>query len=139
MSYSKFDLFNLAAGVDDTRLSVRFAVKNTGDHAGKYVAQVYVSAVGGAAAGGWEAPKRLCGFKKLTLQPGESADVSLSIEPRMLAVYDAAGRSWVIEDGDYDVSLSTGGRSAVTHTRVHVSRQILHDQTAQYPQVLPLE
>jgi beta-glucosidase len=137
LSYSQIDLSNLAAGVDDTRLSVGFAVKNTGERAGRYVAQVYVSAVGGAAAGSWEAPKRLCGFRKLTLQPGESADVRLNVEPRMLAVYDTAGKSWVIEDGDYDVSLSTGGRSAVSHAQVHISRQILHDQTAQYPQVLP--
>jgi beta-glucosidase len=113
-------------------------VKNTGDRSGKYVAQVYVSPLGGAAAAGWEAPKRLCGFKKVTLQPGESTAVNLSVEPRMLAVYDAAGKSWVIEDGDYDVSLSSSARSAVTHTQVHISRQILHDQTAQYPQVLSL-
>ena len=138
LSYTRFDLLNLAAEVNDKRLSVRFDVKNTGDRAGKYVAQVYVSPLGGAAAAGWEAPKRLCGFKKVTLQPGESTAVNLSVEPRMLAVYDAAGKSWVIEDGDYDVSLSSSARSAVTHTQVHISRQILHDQTAQYPQVLSL-
>jgi beta-glucosidase len=138
LSYTRFELLNLAADVDDKQLSVRFAVKNTGDRAGKYVAQVYLSPLGGAAAGGWEAPKRLCGFKKVALQPGESTAVSLSVEPRMLAVYDAAGKSWVIEEGDYDVSLSAGDRSTVTHAQVHIPRQILHDQTAQYPQVLPI-
>ncbi|MFL6601557.1 MAG: beta-glucosidase family protein [Steroidobacteraceae bacterium] len=136
LSYSQFELLNLAANVNDGQLSVRFAVKNTGDRAGKYVAQVYVSALGGAA--GWEAPQRLCGFKKVRLQPGESAAVNLSIEPRTLAVYDAAGKNWVIEDGDYDISLSTDARTAVTHRKVHLSRQILHDQTAQHPQILSL-
>jgi beta-glucosidase len=125
LSYSKFDLSNFAAAVDDKRLSVRFAVKNTGDRAGKYVAQVYVSPIGGAAASGWEAPKRLSGFKKVSLQPGEGADVSLSIEPRILAVYDDAGKSWVIEEGDYDVSLSTDARTVVSHTKVHIPRQII--------------
>ncbi|MDB6102499.1 MAG: Beta-glucosidase [Gammaproteobacteria bacterium] len=125
LSYSKFDLSNLAADVGDTRLSVRFAVKNTGDRAGKYVAQVYVSPIGGAAASDWEAPKRLCGFKKVSLQPGESADVSLGVEPRILAVYDEAGKSWIIEEGDYDVSLATDSRNAVTHAKVHISRQTL--------------
>ncbi|MDB6156818.1 MAG: glycosyl hydrolase [Gammaproteobacteria bacterium] len=125
LSYSKFDFSNFAAEVDDKRLSVRFAVKNTGDRAGKYVAQVYVSPIGGAAASGWEAPKRLSGFKKVSLQPGEGADVSLSIEPRILAVYDDAGKSWVIEEGDYDVSLSTDARTVVSHTKVHIPRQII--------------
>jgi beta-glucosidase len=124
LSYSKFDLSNLAANADDERLSVRFTVKNTGDHAGAYVAQLYVSPIGGAAAISWEAPKRLCGFKKVSLQPGESIDVSLGIEPRMLAVYDEAGRGWIIEEGDYDVALSIDSRSAVTHRKVHISRQI---------------
>jgi beta-glucosidase len=125
LSYSKFDLSNLAADVGDKRLNVRFAVKNTGDRAGKYVAQVYVSPIGGAAASGWEAPKRLCGFKKVSLQPGENADVSLGVEPRILAVYDEAGKSWVIEEGDYDVSLATDSRNAVAHTKVHISRQVI--------------
>jgi beta-glucosidase len=123
LSYSKFELSGLGAEVVDKRLGVQFAVKNTGDRAGGYVAQVYVSPIGGAAAVGWEAPKRLCGFKKVSLPPGESTDVSLSIEPRMLAVYDEAGKSWMIEEGDYDVSLSIDSRSAVTHKKVHISRQ----------------
>jgi beta-glucosidase len=125
LSYSKFDLSNLSADVHDKSLSIRFAVKNTGDRAGAYVAQVYVSPIGGAAAAGWEAPKRLGGFKKVSLQPGEGIEVSLSIEPRMLAVYDEAGKNWVIEGGDYDVALSTDSRHAVSHTKVHISRQIL--------------
>ena len=125
LSYSRFELSSLGADVGDTQLSVRFAVKNTGDRAGAYVAQVYVSPTGGPAATSWEAPKRLCGFKKVSLKPGESTDVSLAIEPRTLAVYDDAGKSWVIEDGDYDVSLSTDARHAVAHTKVHIPRQII--------------
>jgi beta-glucosidase len=122
LSYGKFDLSDLAAGVDDKGVNVRFAVRNTGDRAGKYVAQVYVSPIGGTAATSWEAPKRLCGFRKVSLQPGESTNVSLNIAPQILAVFDDVGRKWVIEDGDYDVSLSTDSRNAVMHTKVHISR-----------------
>jgi beta-glucosidase len=122
LSYSRFDLSNLAVGVDDKGVNVRFAVKNTGDRAGKYVAQVYVSPIGGTAATSWEAPKRLCGFRKVSLQPGESTNVSLNIAPQILAVFDDVGRRWVIEDGDYDVSLSTDSRNSVMHTKVHISQ-----------------
>jgi beta-glucosidase len=122
LSYSKFDLSNLAANVYDKGVNVRFAVRNTGDRAGKYVAQVYVSPIGGTAATSWEAPKRLCGFRKVSLQPGESTNVSLDIPAQILAVFDDVGRKWVIEDGDYDVAVSTDSRNTVMHTRVHISQ-----------------
>ena len=125
LSYSHFHLSNLGADVDDQGVRVRFAVKNTGDRAGKYVAQVYVSPVGDATALGWEAPKRLCGFRKVSLQRGESGEVSLRIEPRMLAVYDNAAKSWVIEEADYDFALSADSRHTLAHVKVHVPRQVL--------------
>jgi beta-glucosidase len=125
LSYSHFALFNLGANLDDQGVRVRFAVKNTGDRAGKYVAQVYVSPVGEATALGWEAPKRLCGFRKVSLQRGESGEVSLRIEPRTLAVYDNAAKSWVINEADYDFALSADSRHTIAHVKVHVARQVL--------------
>jgi beta-glucosidase len=125
LSYSRFDLSNLHAEVENERLSVRFAVTNSGLRAGKYVAQIYVSPVSAAAIPGWEAPKRLCGFKKVSLQAAERTEVSVSIEPRMLAVYEEADKSWIIEDGDYYVWLSTDARNPVAHAKVHISRQVL--------------
>ena len=70
LSYSSFKLSSLSANVGDKQVSVRFAVTNTGDRAGGYVAQVYVSPMGGAAAAEWESPQRLGGFQKVTLKPG---------------------------------------------------------------------
>ena len=125
LSYSRFQLSKLAADVENGGVRVQFAVKNTGDRTGKYVAQMYVSPVGDAANLGWEAPKRLCGFHKVSLQQGQSGEVSLSIDPRMLAVYDNTTKSWVIQEADYDFALSADSRSPLAHTKVHVPRQIL--------------
>jgi beta-glucosidase len=125
LTYSKFELSNLGADVDHTGLNVRFSVKNAGGRAGKYVAQVYVSPVRSPTPLGWESPQRLCGFKKVSLQPGESTAASLSIEPRALAVYDEEGKRWVIEEGDYEVSLSTDARTVVAHKTVHLTRQVV--------------
>jgi beta-glucosidase len=47
---------------------VGFTVKNTGSHAGAEIAQVYAALP--AAAG--EPPKRLVGWSKVSLDPGES-------------------------------------------------------------------
>ena len=71
---------------------------------------------------GWEAPKRLCGFRKVSLQRGESGEVSLNIAPRMLAVYDTATRGWVINEADYDFALSADSRHTIAHVKVHVAR-----------------
>jgi beta-glucosidase len=125
LSYSRFDESNLGATVDNERVSVRFGIRNTGEQPGQYVAQVYVAPVGAEGIHSWEAPKRLCGFTKVRLQPGESTSVSLGIDPRMLAVYDEVSRSWIITGGDYDFILSTDARTAVGRTRVHISRRTL--------------
>ena len=125
LSYSRFRLFNLGAELDNQGVRVRFVVKNTGDRAGKYVAQVYASPAGDATALGWEAPKRLCGFRKVSLQRGESGEVSLRIEPRMLAVFDEAAKSWVIEEADYDFALAADSRNTLAHVKVHLARRVL--------------
>jgi beta-glucosidase len=125
LSYSDFQLSNLRADVDDSGVRVRFVVRNTGDRAGKYVAQLYVSPVGDVTALGWEAPKRLCGFRKVSLQRGQSGEVSLLIEPRMLAVYDNKAKHWVIEEADYDFALSADSRHTHAHVKVHVPRRVL--------------
>ena len=126
LSYGTFELSGLGADIDNNgHLSVRFAIRNTGKLAGNYVGQVYVSARAAQAQRDWEAPQRLCGFGKASLQPGESTQVSLSIEPRLLAVYDEAAKAWIVEEGDYDVTLARNSRHAVAHTIVHLSRRAL--------------
>lgn len=125
LSYSSFHLFNFRARVDDQGIGVRFAVRNTGGRDGSYVAQVYVSPAGDASALGWEAPKRLCGFRKVSLRSGESGEVRLDIEPRALAVYDSAAKSWVIAEADYDFALSADSRHPLAHLKLHVPRRVL--------------
>jgi beta-glucosidase len=130
LSYSRFALSGLGADVDDQRITVRFVVANAGDRTGQYVAQVYVSPAPSWAARGWEAPQRLIGFKKVELQPGKTAEVTLNLEPRMLAVYEDATKSWVIEDGDYDIALSEDSRHPITRTKVHIARRVVRGITA---------
>jgi beta-glucosidase len=124
LSYTEFAYSDLGVDVHDNRLSVRFAMKNTGQRPGQAVAQIYVSPVQPRTAG-WEAPKRLGAFKKTNLQPGEGTAVNLNVDPRLLAVYDSAGKHWIIAEGDYTVTLSRDARSPIVSTTVHLSRQIL--------------
>jgi beta-glucosidase len=125
LSYGKFELSGLAATVEGAHSSVRFSVANTGSRAGRYVGQIYIAPRGDPGILVWEAPKRLVGFAKVSLQPGGRTEVSLNIDPRMLAVYDETAKSWVIREGDYDVSLSIDSRHAAEHVVVHLAGQVL--------------
>ena len=53
--------------------------------------------------------RRLAGFAKLELAPGERRRVEVRLEPRLLAAYDPARRAWTIAAGEYRLY---SGRSA---------------------------
>ncbi len=83
-------------------ITVAFTIKNTGAVAGAEVGQVYL---GIPVAG--QPPKRLVGFKKVHLQPGQSQRVSIVIDPAAtnhpLSVWDYCTRGFVVRSGDYTV------------------------------------
>jgi len=102
LSYTSFAYSGLSGQYKDGRLHVRFKVTNTGSTAGKDVPQVYVSPLSGK----WEAPKRLAGWDKVLLQPGEAKEVELTVEPRVLGMFDEKSRSWRIAKGKVRLTLA---------------------------------
>jgi beta-glucosidase len=104
LSYTRFALSGLAAQPDGKAIRVRFAIRNTGKRAGKGVGQVYVAPADWKKVG-WEAPKRLGGFAKADLEPGQSKTIEVTVDPRLLATYEAAGNNWHIHAGTYRVKL----------------------------------
>lgn len=116
LSYTEFAFGGLSASVKGGALEAAFTVKNTGKVAGKEVAQLYVAPLKAK----WEAPKRLAGFQKVDLQPGAAAQTSVTIDPRLLAMYDSASKTWKVAKGDYKLTLAadaagTGAVSTVVH------------------------
>ena len=104
LSYTRFALSGLAAKSDNRSIDVSFSIRNVGKLQGKGVGQVYVAPADWKKAG-WDAPKRLGGFAKADLRPGVSKAIELTIDPRLLATYEAAGNRWHIRAGDYRVML----------------------------------
>ena len=86
-----------------------FSIRNVGKRGGKGVAQVYVAPAGNDA--NWEAPKRLGAFAKVELKPGQTRRVDVTIDPRLLATYEAAGNNWRIKAGTYRVMLGQSSDS----------------------------
>jgi beta-glucosidase len=107
LSYSTFAYSDLKTEVVGDKLTVSFTVKNAGKAAGKDVPQIYVGPKGGS---GWEAPRRLGGFKKVDLAPGATTKVSVIVDPRLLATFDSKAKTWNIAAGAYEVSLGASSR-----------------------------
>jgi len=106
LSYSDFAYSKLTVKAGPDVIVARFDVKNRSQIKGRAVAQVYV------AGAGWEAPRRLAGFRKTEIAPGRSQSVSVTIDPRLLATFDDEGRCWRMSPGSYQFEL--GGSSADT-------------------------
>lgn len=121
LSYTTFAYDNLKAETKDGVVTVSFDVRNTGARTGKAVPQVYVS----PKAGGWEAPQRLAGFKKLELKPGATASVALTVDPRLLATWDDKAHGWSVAAGDYTVTLGASSRDTAAKADVAVAAKAI--------------
>lgn len=87
LSYTTFaysDL-NIVCNTDKS-LSVTFTVTNTGQVEGAEVPQVYLGIKDPE-----EPPKRLVGWEKICLKPGESKKVNIPISLRMQSIWDVSG------------------------------------------------
>lgn len=119
LSYTSFALSGLSAKPAGGTIRASFTVRNTGRLRGKDVAQLYVS------GSGWEAPKRLGGFRKVDLGAGASTTVTLSVDPRLLATFDKASNSWKIAPGTYKVMLGHSARDIASTVSVKLAARTL--------------
>jgi beta-glucosidase len=58
----------------------------------------------------FEAPRRLGAFQKVDLEPGASQAVTVTIDPRLAAVFDESAHQWRIAPGTYRLSLGESSR-----------------------------
>jgi beta-glucosidase len=89
-------------------IKVSAEVKNTGARAGDEVAQLYIN---DPVASISQPVRRLRGFKRVTLQPGQTKTVSWTLGPGDVGYYDNRGR-FVVENGRINVWV--GDSSTVT-------------------------
>jgi len=94
--------------------SVAFTVKNTGGRAGEEIAQVYAAFPPTAG----EPPKRLVAWSKVHLDAGESKQVSLTIDPLYLSIYDENGSAWKLVPGSYTFMAGTSSHDLPLQQKV---------------------
>lgn len=79
-------------------------VTNTGSREGKEVVQLYISDLQSSVP---RPVKELKGFKKISLKPGETQEVSFEITADALKFFDAEAHEWVSEPGDFEALIGS--------------------------------
>ena len=103
LSYTTIDIADVSVNAPDganAPVTITASVTNTGPVAGAEVVQVYL----GVPMEG-QPRKRLVGFQKVYVEPGESKPVTITIDPAAtnhpFSVWDYCTRSFVIKPGEY--------------------------------------
>ncbi|HEY9007505.1 MAG TPA: glycoside hydrolase family 3 N-terminal domain-containing protein [Ohtaekwangia sp.] len=107
LSYTSFTYSDLqvskASFTPDEKITVSVTVKNTGSREGKEVVQLFVSDLYASVT---PDVKRLRGFEKITLKPGESQKVTFTLGARDIA-FVGKDLHWIVEKGEYEVNIGT--------------------------------
>ena len=108
LSYTTFRLGKAQADKNtisgDEPLHITLSVTNTGQKAGAEVVQLYLHDVKASV----ERPaKELKAFEKVYLQPGESRDVTFTIDRQSLSFYDETRGQWTAEPGAFEALVGT--------------------------------
>ena len=103
LSYTEFKYgkatIDRTSGTSDDTFTVTVPVTNIGDRAGKEIVQLYISDLKSTLP---RPVKELKGFKKISLQPGETADVKFEITADALKFFDPDKHAWVCEPGAFE-------------------------------------
>ena len=102
LSYTTFAYSNPSFSSDQ----VTCTVTNTGSRKGAEVVQVYVSFPNSSVAHIQNLNRRLVGFERVELEPGESKQVTMPINKKSLAYWSDTDDAWYVEGGTVNVYIS---------------------------------
>ncbi len=104
LSYTTFDYTNLSVEVSGaSKVNVKVTVTNSGQMAGEEVTQVYIRDVVASVV---RPVKELKGFKKFSLEPGQSRIVEFQLTEKELGFYDNKG-NFKVEPGKFEILVGT--------------------------------
>ncbi|GIE46784.1 glycosyl hydrolase [Amorphoplanes nipponensis] len=111
LSYTTFDYTDLSTAVradgDQPLVDVTVTVVNTGARAGRETVQVYVTDPQAAV---YRPEQELRAFTQVSLEPGESTAVTLTLAARAFAYWHPAMRRWVVEGGAFGIRVGASSR-----------------------------
>jgi beta-glucosidase len=107
LSYTTYAYSDLT--VDFRKRTATFTVKNTGKREGTEIAELYAQVPG-------ENYKRLAGFQRVTLAPGEAKSVTITIDPLLLSIFDTAKHAFTIPAGKFQFFAGPSSRELPLHS-----------------------
>jgi beta-glucosidase len=115
LSYTTFKMGKMTANktsmTEGDEITFTIPITNTGSVAGAETVQLYISDLEASV----ERPvKELKAFQKVYLQPGETRQVSLTIDKRALSFYDEANSQWKAEPGKFEALAGTSSDKIVS-------------------------
>lgn len=124
LGYTEFSIKPGNYKVENGELHVDVTVKNTGNFPGKEVVQLYYS----APEGRLKKPLRELGafLKTKELKPGKSQTLTLTLPVENMASWDEKNACWILEKGDYLISIGTEPVCAVVLNNDVVTAKLEH-------------
>lgn len=113
LSYTTFDYSNAVATSTPSASAdgnVSVTIKNTGSRKGADVIQVYANFNGDSNYGTLN--KRLVGFKRVELEPGEEKTVDIPVSYRSLSYYSEASHQYLVDGNSITLQVSTSSADA---------------------------
>lgn len=102
---------------DVETVDVTITVKNAGDRAGKETVQLYVKDVESTVS---RPEKELKAFAKIDLAPGETRDVTFTLDKRAFACYNPDIKDWHVESGAFELLIGSSSRDIRARVVVEV-------------------
>jgi beta-glucosidase len=96
------------------KVKVSFTLTNAGGRAGAEIAEIYAA----LPASAQEPPKRLIGWSKVELKPGEKKIVEVEIDPKYLSIFDESKDDWTLLPGDYSIMVGGSSQSLPLKTTI---------------------
>ena len=116
LSYTKFSITNLHLSAQSVskngNLTASVDVANTGDRKGDEVVQLYIH---DPVASISQPVRRLRGFQRVTLAPGEKRTVTFTLDKSDFGFYDNRGK-FVVEPGSIDVYAGDSSNANLTQS-----------------------
>ena len=128
LSYTTFKQEMGKVSYKNGKISFDVTVTNTGDKAGKDVVEVYYNPP--YTDGGIEkASKNLVAFEKTKkFEPGASQTVKIEFDDDDMASYDQKdAKAYVLEQGDYDISIQSDSHHVIDHQKVTVKDTVTYN------------
>lgn len=114
--YGKATADNRELSADGT-ITVTVPVTNTGTRGGAEVVQLYISDPGCSVP---RPAKELKGFAKVWLEPGETREVSFTIDRGALSFFDSDRHQWVAEPGEFVASVGSASDNIKTTVKFNL-------------------